>query len=250
MGVFRAQELAATIASFADTMDDDFDVSGFVQRLADKCVEIAHVADATVMLADDAGALVCVACTSAERCVHDLFADQEQFERQGPSVWSVRTAAFTGGALDDECERRWPTFVRRARAAGFAGAWSFPMRLRTEVIGAVNVLSARPTIGADESMAVQTLADVATIGLLHQRMIERVHVVNRQLQPVLDARIAIEQAKGFVAEHAQIDMDEAFILIRGFARHAGREVTAVCRDISNGAVHPHALIELTHDRQA
>ncbi len=96
MGVFRAQELAATIASFADTLDDNFDVSGFVQRLADKCVEVARVADAMVMLADDDGALVCVACTSEERCVHDLFAEQEQFERQGPSVWSFRTAAFAG----------------------------------------------------------------------------------------------------------------------------------------------------------
>jgi hypothetical protein len=250
MSVFHAQELATTIASFADTLDDDFDLSGFVQRLADKCVEVARAADATVMLADEDGALVCVACTSAKRCVHDLFADQEQFDRQGPSVWSFRTGAFTGGALADECERRWPTFVRRARDAGFAGAWSFPMRLRTEVIGAVNVLSAETTIGADASMAVQTLADVATIGLLHQRMIARVHVVNRQLQPALEARIAMEQAKGIVAEHVQVDMDEAFVLIRGFARHAERELTALCNDISRGVVHPHALLELARNRQA
>jgi hypothetical protein len=249
MSVFRAQELAATIASFADTLDADFDVSGFVQRLADKCVEVARVADATVMLAGDDGALVCVACTSEETCVHDLFAEQEQFDRQGPSVWSFRTAAFAGGALDDECERRWPTFVRRARAAGFAGAWSFPMRLRTEVIGAVNVLSAQSTIGADESMAVQTLADVATIGLLHHRVIEHARVVNRQLQPALDDRIVTEQAKGFVAEHAKVAMDEAFALIRGFARHAERDVTAVCRDISRGVVHPHALIAFARKRQ-
>jgi hypothetical protein len=249
MGVSRAQALAATIVSFADTLDDGFDVSGFVQRLADTCVGIARVADVIVTLADDDGALACVASTSEKQSVHDLFAHQEQFDRQGPSVWSFRTAAFAGGALDDECARRWPVFVQRALEAGFAGVWALPMRRRTEVIGVVNLLSAETTIGADETMAVQTLTDVATIGLLQPRYIERVRVVNRKVQPALDARIVIEQAKGFVAEHAQVDMDAAFALIRGFVRHSGRDLTTVCRDITNGVVHPRALVALARTQQ-
>ncbi|MDQ1433278.1 MAG: hypothetical protein QOF59_94 [Actinomycetota bacterium] len=247
---FRGQQLTTKIASFADTLHDDFDVRTFSQRLADTTVEIAQVADATVMLADDDGTLRWVASTSRERCVHEMFARQEQFARQGPSVCSYRTAAFVGGPFDDESERRWPAFVRRARAAGFAGAWSLPMRLREDVIGALSVLSAGPVIAAEQLTGAQALADVATIGLVQQRLIERVRDVNRMLQPVLDLRIVVEQAKGIVAEHAKVDMDDAFALVGGFARATGRELSELCREITQGVVHPQALILLSRDRQA
>jgi hypothetical protein len=124
------------------------------------------------------------------------------------------------------------------------------MRLRTEVIGAVSVLSAEPAIDAERLMGVQALADVATIGLLQQRLIERVRDVNRMLQPVLDHRILVEQAKGMVAEHAQVAMDDAFRLLGGFARATGRELIQVCRDITEGVVCPEALIRLARDREA
>ncbi|MCU1468360.1 MAG: hypothetical protein JWM72_4288 [Actinomycetia bacterium] len=250
MGVFRRQQLATTIASLADTLDDNFDVREFAQHLADTSVAVAQVADATVLLADDDRTLHWVASTSRERCVHEMFARQDRFARQGPSVCSYRTAACVGGPFDDVSERRWPAFVRRARAAGFAGGWSLPMRLRTEVIGAVSVLSAEPAIDAERLMGVQALADVATIGLLQQRLIERVRDVNRMLQPVLDHRILVEQAKGMVAEHAQVAMDDAFRLLGGFARATGRELIQVCRDITEGVVCPEALIRLARDREA
>ena len=65
---------------------------------------------------------------------------------------------------------RWPRFAPEALAAGYASVAVVPLRLRGQIIGAMNML--RDEIGAPEPadlLAAQALADVATIGLLQQR---------------------------------------------------------------------------------
>jgi len=65
-----------------------------------------------------------------------------------------------------------------------------PMRLRTEVIGALNFFDIAPGPLADDKLRVgQALADVATIGLLQQRAIHRRDVLTEQLQTALNSRV-------------------------------------------------------------
>jgi AmiR/NasT family two-component response regulator len=65
---------------------------------------------------------------------------------------------------------------------------------------------------------VQALADVASIGLLQERAITRGELLTEQLQGALNSRVIIEQAKGSLAQARGISVDEAFALIRGYAR--------------------------------
>ena len=75
------------------------------------------------------------------------------------------------------------------------------MRLRNEVIGALNVFSMSPTpLDEADRMVAQSLADIATIGILQERALNDARVVTSQLEAALESRIAIEQAKGIVAE--------------------------------------------------
>jgi AmiR/NasT family two-component response regulator len=62
------------------------------------------------------------------------------------------------------------------------------------------------------------LADVATIGILHERAIVESGRVREQLARALQSRIVIEQAKGVVSHLHSIGTDEAFTVLRSYAR--------------------------------
>ena len=247
----REQELARAIAEFADTLGDDFDAIGFVQRLADKCVELVDVAVATVMLADDDGTLRYAASSSAESCVRAMFErEDDACGEAGPGIDAFGSETVAGGAFDGAIAMSCPEFVRRARAAGFVAAWVVPMRLRAQVIGVVTLLCATSDeVSPEDLMVVHSFADVATIGLLHQRMIGRLRARNQQLEPALASRVVIEQAKGIVAEHAQLNIDDAFGLIRRYARSNNRVLAELCGEIVAGVFPPRTLIAFARDRR-
>ena len=96
---------------------------------------------------------------------------------------------------------------------------AFPMRLRDQVIGALNVFGADVRSLDDEEMrVVQALADIATIAILQERLIHQAEVLNEQLQHALNSRVVIEQAKGAVARSLGVSVAEAFDLLRSHAR--------------------------------
>ena len=100
------------------------------------------------------------------------------------------------------------------------------MRLRDEVIGALNLFHTEPVALTPESLAVaRALADVATIGLLQERVIRRGEILAEQLQTALNSRILIEQAKGVIAERNAATVAEAFTLLRRSAREAAAVIT-------------------------
>jgi GAF domain-containing protein len=73
-----------------------------------------------------------------------------------------------------EAGERWPLFAPRAVAAGFRSVHAFPMRLRKEVIGALNLFGNEVgQIDSADAGVVQAMADVATIGLLQERAVRR-----------------------------------------------------------------------------
>jgi len=115
--------------------------------------------------------------------------------------------------------RRWPRFDAAAREAGFAAVQALPMRLRDQVIGALNLFRATPGAFNPADVRVgQALADVATISLLHERNLRHSDTLNEQLQVALNSRVLIEQTKGKLAERFGLDMAQAFSPLRDRAR--------------------------------
>jgi AmiR/NasT family two-component response regulator len=89
--------------------------------------------------------------------------------------------------------------------------------------------------------AAQALADVATIAILQHRAALQAHVLNQQLEYALNSRIAIEQAKGMVAERDSVNMEEAFLILRNHARNHNVRLAQVAEDLISGTLPASAL---------
>ena len=81
----------------------------------------------------------------------------------------------------------------------------------------------------------QALADVATISLLHERSMRHSDTLNEQLQTALNSRVIIEQAKGKLAERLSLDIDQAFSLLRDFARNRNRRLSDLAQAFVDGS---------------
>jgi GAF domain-containing protein len=223
--------LAQGFVSLADTLCDDYDVVDLLDRLVMTCLEVFDVTAAGILLSDERGVLHLMASSSEQTRILEVF----QLEsHEGPCLEAVRTAVAVVGADPADIRSRWPRFAVAAEGAGYRSVHAFPLRLREETIGALNLFSshAQP-IDADDQRIAQSLADVATIGILHQRSLDRATTVAEQLQSALNTRIVIEQAKGILAEHAHVDMDTAFQALRSYARssnpRSGEVATSLVR---------------------
>jgi transcriptional regulator with GAF, ATPase, and Fis domain len=225
--------LSDTFVGLADTMVADFDVIDFLHMLTDRSIRLLAASAAGVVLADPRGELRVAAASSEAAELVELFQIQND---EGPCLDCFRTGQPVSATGLSARDRRWPRFAAAAAQAGFVAVEALPMRLRDQVIGALNLFraSSGPFDPVDLRIA-QALADVATIGLLQDRYVRRSEAVAEQLQGALNSRVVIEQAKGKLAERLSIDMDRAFGLLRDYARNSNQQLTDVARNFVDSA---------------
>ena len=236
----REQELLAAFIEFADTIVDEYDVVEFLHRLAARCIDLLDASEAGIMLADRDGTLHYVASSSERMRLIELFELQHD---QGPCLDAFRDGVAVSCPLTDAAVERWPHFAPHAREVGFLSVSALPMRLRTEVIGALNLFSTTTTaLAEDDQRVAQALADVATIGILQERALNDARVVTSQLEAALESRIVIEQAKGIVAERNHVSIDVAFTALRSYARSHNLLLSQTAHNIINGNLTAEALI--------
>src|SRR5690242_18420528 len=178
-------ELADVFVEMADTLVDDFDVIEFLHVMTERCVQLLGVSAAGLLLTDGQDTLQLVAASSERTRLLELFQLQTD---QGPCVDCFRTGQPVS-IPDVPSAGRWPRFTAAAAEVGFAAVHALPMRLRDQVIGALNLFDiAAGPLEDDKVRLGQALADVSTIGLLQQRAIHRRDVVTEQLQTALNSR--------------------------------------------------------------
>jgi transcriptional regulator with GAF, ATPase, and Fis domain len=226
------QLLSETFVELTDTMVAGFDVIDFLHVLTDRSVQLLDVSAAGLLLADPRGELRVVAASSEAARLLELFQLQND---QGPCLDCFRSGRpVTATDLNTEA-RRWPRFAVAAQQAGFAAVQALPMRLREQVIGALNLFRATPGPFDPGGMRVgQALADVATISLLQERSMRHSDTLNEQLQAALNSRVIIEQAKGKLAERLRLDMDQAFSLLRDQARSRNLRLSDLAQALIDG----------------
>lgn len=212
----REQQLVQAFAVLADTLVADYDVVDLLQTLVETCSGLLGATASGVLLADETGELDVVASTSeASRLVEVM----QLSASAGPCIESFRTGQVVSLPDIRESPEEWSRFRDKALDLGFTAVDALPMRLRDETIGTLNLLRAEPgEMNEDDLIAARAFADVATIGILHERTLAHSDEVRQQLQTALDSRVLIEQAKGVVAYTRRVPVEDAFTIIRQYAR--------------------------------
>jgi GAF domain-containing protein len=226
-------QLAEAFVELADTLVDDFDVVDFLHQVSARCAQVLDVAAVGVLLTDQRGALRVIAASTEQTRLLELLQSQTD---EGPCPECFHTGRPVAVADLPAAAGRWPRFAAEASQIGFASVHALPMRLRTDIIGTLNLFGTKPgALDPDTIRLAQALADVATIGILQARAIRDRQTVAEQLQTALNSRIVIEQAKGVIAERFHFDMDQSFTLLRRRARTNNRRLSDLARAVVDGS---------------
>jgi ANTAR domain-containing protein len=243
----RESWLASTVIELAETGVPEVDEEEYALAFSRRLAQLLSPAEVGLLLPAGPGHPA-VATGNTERAV--ALVRLEASGAEGPCAYCCRTGVEVRQGSLAAAQTRWPEFATAARAACLSVVRAMPMRHNDEAIGAVSVLGARDQLvsEADDSLA-QTLIEVATIGITQARAYRLSQQTARQLQRALDSRVVIEQAKGALAARLACTPDDAFRLLRDYARASNRRLTEVAGHVVQGVLPPDALTRLRSARR-
>jgi transcriptional regulator with GAF, ATPase, and Fis domain len=225
----REAQLVETFVTLADTLVVGYDMVDMLHTLLENCTALFGATAGGILLADEGGELEVIASTDERSLLVELL--QLRLDG-GPCLECYVTGhAVTVNDLREQTDT-WPQFRSGALEQGFISLHAAPLRLRADIIGSLNLFWGESG-GPDERDAriIQALADVATISILQERAVRESDLAREQLQHALNSRITIEQAKGVVAYQREVDMNQAFTLIRDYARSHRLPLLQVAADV-------------------
>jgi hypothetical protein len=224
----RERDVLEAVVSLVDSLLDDFDVVELLTQLTERCAQLLDVSSAGLLLTDTHGRLHLMTATSSETRELELFQLQSE---QGPCLDCYATGAPVSVAdLSSEADR-WPRFVAAATEAGFASVHAVPMRAAGMVLGALGLFGT--TVGelnAEDLLVAQTLAHVATVAILQDHA-PTPDIVLPRLRGALTSQVVVEQAKGFLRSRLGVSIDDAFGLLRAYARAHDTHLSELARQL-------------------
>jgi GAF domain-containing protein len=236
--IAQQARLAEVFVLLADTLVADFDVAGLLDLLVRTCVDDLGATAAGLLLSDHQGVLRVAASSSEATATLEAFQLQSE---EGPCLDAFHMRHPVSADLT-AVDTSWPTFATFAVSHGIRGVDALPMRLRDQSIGALNLFHEHQPREIDRRVA-QALADVATIGILHQQGARAGDLVIEQLQAALNSRVLIEQAKGVLAATGRIDMDAAFQQLRSYSRDHNAKLSVLAGEVASRRLDPSVILE-------
>lgn len=227
----REQKINAAFVAMTDALMNEYDVVDLLSTLLKACADVLEMDAGGILLADAAGDLELVASTSEEAQVVETIIIAAG---EGPCIDCYTTGEHVSVPDIDAAAKEWPKFHASAIEQGFRSTYAVPMKLRDDVMGVMNILSsAHREISEEDGRIAQALADLAVLGVLHERNFRAPYAITEQLHLVLDTRILIEQAKGVLVQRENLTMTEAFDALRAYARVNGMTL----RRVAESTVH-------------
>lgn len=225
----RERGVTEAFVSIANSLVDGYDIVDLYCGLTADCARLLDVASAGLLLADGGGVLHVMAASSES--ARDLELLQLQRE-QGPCLDCYRDGVVVLVPDLGLEHARWPLFVAAATAAGFASVHAVPMRLQDTVLGSLNLFGTEVgALNAEDLSLAQAFAHVASVALIAGKSARDKDTINAQLQSALTSRVVLEQAKGVLSHLGKLDIDQAFAVLRLYARDHNQRLTDVAQAV-------------------
>jgi hypothetical protein len=226
------RDLGAVLADFAKIMADEHGPTEVLHHLGNYVTELLPVHGVGILLRSPAGGIeVATANSDAGRAVEQLEADLAEGPCTECMFAGEQILAPDLAATAD----RYPRFVPRALEVGIRSIHAFPMNIRGEQLGSMDVVATEVVhLEAGQLATAQLLADVAISYLTNSRLLHEKTTLASQLQHALDSRVIIEQAKGILAERHNLTVTAAFDRLRQYARSNQRKLHEVATQIVQG----------------
>jgi transcriptional regulator with GAF, ATPase, and Fis domain len=240
----RETRVLDAVVSLVDSLLDDFDVVELLTDLTDRCMHLLDIAAAGLLLADPRRRLHLMAATSEQSREVELFQLQSD---EGPCLDCYASGVAISVADLDAEQQRWPQFVPAATNAGFVSVHAVPMRAAGTVLGALGLFGTRAGDLNDADLLVaQSLAHIASVAILQENSLTPGSVLPK-LQTALTNRIVVEQAKGYLREYFDVSTEDAFGLLRRYARISNIHLTDVSRRLISGPAGRQATLDALAD---
>ena len=139
--VAREPEVTATLIRLADSLVEDFDLVDVLDELARDCVRLLGVTAAGLLLAGPTGDLHVMAASSEQTRLLELFQLQGE---QGPCLDCFHSGEPVSATDLATQSQRWPLFARAALDTGYRSVHALPLRLRQQILGALNLFGDKP----------------------------------------------------------------------------------------------------------
>ena len=236
----REQDIIRAFVDLSNELIQGYDMVDLLSELTANCARLLDVAAAGLLLTDGRGVLHLLAASSESTRHLEVFQLQRE---QGPCL----DCFHSGSAVivpDLQAEsQRWPDFARVAASVGFASVHAIPMRLRESVLGTLGLFGNVSGRLKDEDLSLaQALVHVASVAIVNEKSASDRDIVTAQLQHALRSRIVLEQAKGVLANGGQLEMEDAFQVLRHYARNKGAKLSDIAEQLVNRQIRGQELI--------
>jgi hypothetical protein len=198
---------AQALSDAASALTQEYDVTDVLVRLIRDCAEILQADAIGLLVLTEHGQLELLSSTSHHVSELETFQIQQD---SGPCVDAIRSSTTIAISGKEPITGRWPSVGPAIIDAGYQSVTAHPMRWRGSTLGAMNIFhTAMRTAAHEELMLGQAFADVATLVIVQDASVPTEQITLR-IHGALNARTAIERAKGVLAYQHKIDMAAAY----------------------------------------
>jgi hypothetical protein len=219
---------AQAIADATATVTGGSDVTDVLDRLVRDSAEVLGAQAVGLLVLSGDGELELLSATSHQVAELEMF--QIQLDA-GPCIDAIRSGTVISGTGAGEIRARWPQLEPAMASGGYQAVQAYPLRWHGCTLGAMNNFRSEASpADSDAGRLGQALADIATVVIVQTTSLTADQISER-VQQALQARTAIEQAKGVLAYTRDLDMAAAYELLRALAAESEATISAAAAGI-------------------